>query len=598
VKVEAQRFGRFKLIERLAVGGMAELYRAELTGPYDFSKTVAIKKILPELNRTRRFRKMFLRESRIMADLNHGNLVQVYELGEVDGVLFMCIEYVNGCDLARLLKRLQVDGRRLPPWLAVWIVREVGRGLAYLHSRKDEQGGALSIVHRDVNPHNILLSAQGDVKLGDFGIAKGLTDELQTRQGQIKGKLEYLSPEQAKGDVLGPTSDLYALGLVLFELLTGQRYLQGPSDFELMRAAARPVWRSARGLNPEVNQATEDLLSRLLRPEPQARFASADALVAALDALGLVLAGSDPPGTLAAEVERVLQPVEKRSALPSTEAAESLDEDPLAMVALKGALEGGSARRTGTMSLDDLAPPKSRRLGLGIGLALVILVSLGTLWVWLSQDAEPPGEMRPILAQPAAVEPAPKPVPKSVSEPVQVPVPDSWAEVDRLLAEEPEAKPRPVRKIQKNRKKKRRPRVTKVTKVAKVTNAAKGWSRAVRQAWRDRWRTLRKQASKRGVRPGDCLACDAQARAWAKAFKAQDERAALSAAQGYGRALQAQRIDGDFIDRKLRRLRSAIERSGKPQAHEAQVKLILTEVVDGRLEQANRAINRLYSKLK
>ena len=271
------KFGRYELIERLAVGGMAELYQAVLSGPSGFSKTVAIKKILPNLNKHSRFRKMFLHEGRITAAISHRNIVQVFELGEENGELFMCLEFVSGCDLAHVLRHLKKKNTAMNPYLAAWIARELCRGLEYVHSLKDDRNRPLNVVHRDVNPHNILLSTHGDVKLGDFGIAKSLIGSVQTIQGQVRGKLEYLSPEQALGDTVGPASDLYAVGLVLFEMLTLQRYIQGVGQADFLNNAIKPLWRPISKYNKDVPAQLESIVGRTLRAEPEKRFASASA---------------------------------------------------------------------------------------------------------------------------------------------------------------------------------------------------------------------------------------------------------------------------------------------------------------------------------
>lgn len=602
------RFGRFKLVERLGVGGMAELFRAELSGPYGFAKTVAIKKILPELNRLKRFREMFLRESRIMSALHHGNLVQVNELGEVDGELFMCLEYVQGCDLARLLRHQALTGSPLPGWLSIWIVREVARGLGYLHGLTDERGEGRAIVHRDVNPHNILLSIHGDVKLGDFGIAKGLSDELHTRQGQVKGKLEYLSPEQARGDALGPASDLYSLGLVLFELLTGQRYLRGESDFALMQAAAKPTWRSPREINPAVEPAQEEVLARMLRPDPQARFGSADALVAALDPLWIGRAKTDPADVLARLVEAVRGSGRTASVVRGAEpdaSGDPADADPLRMVPPDPG-EELRVRRTGTLAIEELPAARSRGLLVG-GLMLIALVLAAAGW-WLLRPASqhPPGGERSDAgtaaalvadAGPEGTDDPPRPAATVPSPDAGVaPAEETMALVDRLLAEEDDdlvASAEPVERTapRKPRRKRKKRKVRKAA--APVAVEPESWSADQRSRWRQRLREQIRKARQRGLRPGDCPACDGYARDFARAFKGQDEAGAQAALEGYGRALAEVQVDGAFMDRKLRRLRAALERRGKARAHQLQVDRILKEIVDGRLEQANRAINQL-----
>jgi serine/threonine-protein kinase len=272
---EGDRFGRYELLKRHAVGGMAELYRAILRGPSGFSKVVAIKKIRPDLAKDSRFRKMFLHEGRIMAAMNHRNLVQVFELGEVDNELYLSLEFVEGCNLSEVIKYCKKNKQRFDPYQAAWIAREICSGLDYLHNIKDDGGRNLKIVHRDVNPGNILLSGHGDVKLGDFGIARSIVGEAKTQQGQVKGKVKYLSPEQARGDTVDPRTDLFAVGLVLYEMLTGRHYILGNGFLELIDYAANPSWSPIKPINPEVPAELEQLTRRALRVKPEERFHSA-----------------------------------------------------------------------------------------------------------------------------------------------------------------------------------------------------------------------------------------------------------------------------------------------------------------------------------
>ena len=276
------QFGRYQLQERLAVGGMAELYRAILTGPSGFSKPVVIKKIIGDLARRSQFRKMFEHEGRIMAALSHRNLVQVFELGEVDSELFLCMEYVSGCDLAEVLREHRLRKRFMSPALTAWLGREICQGLEFVHNLTDEAGRPLAIVHRDVNPHNILLSEHGDVKLADFGIAKSMIREVRTMIGQVKGKLQYLAPEQANAETVGPAADIYAVGLILFEMLTAQRYIQGTGQTDWLENASNPTWRSISAINADVPELLENIVQRALRKEPEKRFGTARAMAQVL----------------------------------------------------------------------------------------------------------------------------------------------------------------------------------------------------------------------------------------------------------------------------------------------------------------------------
>jgi len=287
-----ERLGPYEIVRRIGVGGMAEVMLARRPGPGGFAKPVALKRLLPEIARDEEVRAMFVEEARLQATLSHRNLVQVFDFGEEDGEHFLVMEYVEGTDLAALLSRTP----RLDPRVALQIAAEVGEGLAYLHGR--------GIVHRDVSPGNVYLSAAGEVKLGDFGIAKGRAAALRTERGRLKGKLAYLSPEQARGETADVRADVYALGLVLFEMLSGERYLRGDAEADLLRAAMDPQPRS-----PGVGEPADALVRRLLEPQREERLPTAKLAAQAIRqtqaALGPVpghaelaalVAGSAPPG--------------------------------------------------------------------------------------------------------------------------------------------------------------------------------------------------------------------------------------------------------------------------------------------------------------
>jgi len=273
----------YTLEERLAVGGMAEVFSATRLGPGGFAKRVAIKRVLPDLSRDPSFVAMFLEEARLASQLNSANLVQVFDFGEEHGAYFMVMELVEGLDLAALLAKCGA----LPVPATMHLARGLCAALRDLHGAVGDDGTPLGIVHRDVTPANVLLSRRGVVKLGDFGVAKAKARSLRTARDAIKGKLAYLSPEQARGDELDARADLYGLGLVLFEALTGERYLTAENDAAFLRAAERPVWRAPSSLRPELPMALDRLLARLLAAEPERRLVSAEAVLAELRVAGL-----------------------------------------------------------------------------------------------------------------------------------------------------------------------------------------------------------------------------------------------------------------------------------------------------------------------
>src|SRR5687768_16231380 len=214
-------YGKYQLLDLLARGGMAEVYRAKSHGVEGFEKVLVIKRILPELGENPQFVEMFINEAKIAVTLSHANIVQVFDLGRADESYFIAMEYVAGYDLATVLARGHRLGRPIPQELAVYVVSELAKGLDYAHRRRDAQLRPLNIVHRDVSPQNVLISFESEVKLTDFGIAKAalaVSSEENTEAGVLKGKYAYMSPEQARGEEVDSRTDMFALGVVLHEL--------------------------------------------------------------------------------------------------------------------------------------------------------------------------------------------------------------------------------------------------------------------------------------------------------------------------------------------------------------------------------------------
>jgi hypothetical protein len=259
---ERTRIGDYELLDRIAEGGMAEVWRARARGAAGFEKTVVVKRVLPALAARPGFADLLIREAKIAARLSHPNIVQIFDLGEADGTYFIAMEYVHGTDLARALTH-RASAEHLPLALRVWIAAEATRALDHAHRRKGDDGRPLQIVHRDVSPQNVLLAHEGVVKVADFGIARA--DEVGLGRGEdpkvLRGKYAYMSPEQARGEPLDRRSDVFALGVVLFEAVTGQRLFRAKSSHEtlqLVRAGKVPDLRGAGvpdGLVPTLTRA-------------------------------------------------------------------------------------------------------------------------------------------------------------------------------------------------------------------------------------------------------------------------------------------------------------------------------------------------------
>jgi eukaryotic-like serine/threonine-protein kinase len=284
-------FGKYQLLERLAVGGMAELYRARFDALAGVSKPVVIKKILPAFAGSEAFVRMFVDEARIAVSLSHGNIAQVFDFGEIDGDYFLAMEYVHGQPLSRVLRRAHaLQFPFLPEAIALQIGIGMCRGLQYAHSRVDDRGRSLQIVHRDVSPQNVLLGYAGEVKIVDFGIARArnATDPAMQATG-VKGKYPYFSPEQARGEPVDFRTDLYATGVVLYQMLCGRLPHLGKM-VQAMRSIIRGEFPAPRSLNPRLSPELEGTLLRAMARAPGDRFASAQEmehdLADALHALG------------------------------------------------------------------------------------------------------------------------------------------------------------------------------------------------------------------------------------------------------------------------------------------------------------------------
>src|SRR5690349_13479140 len=225
-----RQFGKYTLLRKLASGGMAEIFLALHRSMAGFEKLVVIKRILPAMNQDAAFIDMLLHEARVAATLSHPNIVQTFDVGQVDGTFFIAMEHIHGEDIrsiVRAMKKSAVTEFPLEHTLA--IVLGMCAGLAYAHDKRDLDGQTLDIVHRDISPQNIVVTFTGDVKIVDFGIAKSTSGAEDTKSGKLKGKVPYMSPEQASGGHVDWRSDIFATGVMLFELTTGKRLFKGAS---------------------------------------------------------------------------------------------------------------------------------------------------------------------------------------------------------------------------------------------------------------------------------------------------------------------------------------------------------------------------------
>jgi serine/threonine protein kinase len=266
---------RYKIVERIDSGGMAEVFKGRARAIHGIEKTVAIKRILPHLARNRKFVAMFLDEARLSVYLNHANIVQVFDIARAGEDYFIVMEYVEGANLRTLLDASRNANRPLPVEGAAFIAAEVCRGLAYAHARRDNDGRPLNIVHRDVSPPNILLSLEGEVKLVDFGLAKAASQLERSDPDILKGKLGYMSPEQAHGMPFDQRADVFATGILLWEMLAGRRLFRGETDLETLEQVRAARVQPLREINPRVPKDLEEVVSRALARDAARRYQSA-----------------------------------------------------------------------------------------------------------------------------------------------------------------------------------------------------------------------------------------------------------------------------------------------------------------------------------
>jgi tRNA A-37 threonylcarbamoyl transferase component Bud32 len=278
------RLGRYEVLLPIASGGMARVWAARLHGQRGFSKLVAIKTMLPHLADSTQFERMFLDEARIASGVHHPNVTEIYELGEEGHVLYLAMEWVNGASLVHVVRGLHGrDLQPVEPRVAARIVAEACAGLHSAHELTDDHG-PLEVVHRDISPHNILVSLEGTVKVTDFGVAKALGQSHQaTATGHVKGKVAYMAPEILGADAFDRRSDIFAMGCVLYETVTGRAPFRGRNDPQVMQAILKGTYEPAPSVVPGLPLALTAVIDRALAADPDERFATAEQMALALE---------------------------------------------------------------------------------------------------------------------------------------------------------------------------------------------------------------------------------------------------------------------------------------------------------------------------
>lgn len=395
---------RYEVLQEFARGGMAVLYLARVRSLLDFEKYVVLKRMSPQLANDPEFGRMFLAEARHAAKLDHPNIVHVSDLGRDDEGLFYVMEYVHGEDLRALIAASRDADRRLEFSAVVAIGVGAAAALHHAHTRKDFDGVPLGLVHRDVSPTNILVSYEGVVKLVDFGIAKATTDRHQTRPSIRKGKIGYLSPEQCKGATIDARSDVFALGIVLHELLTCEKLYDGESEFAVMNQIVNRDAPPPSTLRPDIPAPLDDIVVKALQRDPAQRFGSALELQRALDRFAASNGISASTAGLADTVLAVFGP----RALPWEQPPSSAHPKEVETPPAAAARDAEETRIAAMPSLPETRAPRRRT---PLFAAAVVAAGIVATWaMWPTQSPPPP------IDAPQSETPAPPPEP--TAEPV------------------------------------------------------------------------------------------------------------------------------------------------------------------------------------
>jgi len=302
------KFGQYVLLEKIATGGMAEVWKARMRGVEGFQKIVAIKKILPHLSDNQDFIEMFIDEAKLAAQLNHNNIIHIYDLGKIQSSYYIAMEYIDGFDLKTILRRGEERGQPMQVELALFIASKIASALDYAHRKHDFEGKEMGLVHRDVSPQNVLISQEGDIKLCDFGIAKAASKASHTQAGALKGKLQYMSPEQAWGRHIDKRSDIFALSTVLFEMLTGRKLFTGDNELSILEQVREARVATPSEINDEVTPEIDRIVQKALEKDAAGRYQTAGEMARDLDAVLYSFKPTPTSADLAIYMHRIWSP--------------------------------------------------------------------------------------------------------------------------------------------------------------------------------------------------------------------------------------------------------------------------------------------------
>ncbi len=425
------RVGRYRVLERLGAGGMAEVYVAVARGIGRFEKIVAIKRVLPHLRGDADLTRMFLDEARLVATLDHPNVAQVIEVGGVEGEYFFAMEYLHGHDVRAVLQRSKTRAA-LPLGCAIEIALGVARGLHHAHERRGADGTLIGLVHRDVSPSNVMVTYEGSVKLVDFGIAKAAILTRQTRAGALLGKAGYMSPEQCIGESADRRSDIFALGILLYECTTQRRAFVAESELGTMNRIIHGRWIRPTDIDPDFPPQLAAIIERALQTDPSARYQTAREFADDLEAFALEHKIAHSPAVLASHMTAVFDSWES----PTTRTSLALTRTP------------STARRSPTLWRTRVA---GAVVGLVAGVGMMLLLLPG-------RDSRADAAVSPAMSEittaaappiaesaPAAVRPTPTAVPAAPKPLASAPPEVAPAPSTRAVDDGPEARAAPSR---------------------------------------------------------------------------------------------------------------------------------------------------------
>ncbi|MFN0250368.1 MAG: serine/threonine protein kinase [Kofleriaceae bacterium] len=407
--IVGERFGKYVLVGEIAIGGMAEVFLGVKKGLEGFLKVVVLKRVLPHFTDNAQFIRMFIDEARIAARLDHPNIVRTYEFGELDGQFFTVMEYLPGEDLRSVLRKLSTTRQWMPVHVAVGIVMQVCAGLHFAHELTDTSGNPLDLVHRDVNPANIILTYGGEVKIIDFGVAK--TNTTATVTGTIKGKIAYMPPEQVLARGVDQRSDIFSAGVVLWESLTGRRLFGRPTDAATLYAIMNDPVAPPSRFRPDVPRELDAIVMRALSRDPDHRYHSAVEMSAALEQF-MQSQPSYDTRIVAAMVEELFG-TRRANAKRAISQTRSLGQNISLVMKLRTDVRTELAARLETFAsgstsdvVADRAPPdlRSQQRLLG-GVAMVLAGIVGVLGiVYAAKGSSDESEARPSVSSPVRPE--------------------------------------------------------------------------------------------------------------------------------------------------------------------------------------------------